>query len=74
MAKRGKPIPKLGPIERQLYEMLKKGYGWDAAPHAWKGCGRRLQAMRSLVKKGLARLSKPVPWAKHGIYVLNKED
>jgi len=66
-------IPKLGPIERRTYEMLEKGYRYDAAPHCWRGCSQDLRAMQRLVKKGLAKLSKPTYWAKHGIYVLNEE-
>lgn len=50
-----------------------KGMGYDAAPSQWRGCSEDLRAMKRLVKRGLARQSRPVPWAKHGTYVLVKE-
>ena len=64
----------LDPDEQDLYKSLKKGFGYGASSHDWRGCAKDLAAMRRLVSLGLARLTRPVPWAKQGVYVLGEKD
>lgn len=65
--------PKLDPVEESVLDQLRHGVGLDANPREWVGCQDRRRAVERLVKKGLARLTKSVKWAKHGAFVLNKE-
>lgn len=64
---------KLDPDEEAVLDLLRHGCGLDANPRKWVGCQERRRAAERLVKKGLARLTKPVKWVKHGAFVLNKE-
>ena len=67
------PTPKLGPDEEKVLDLLRHGCALDANPREWRGCREQLRAAERLVEKGLARLTKPVKWAKHGTFVLKEE-
>jgi hypothetical protein len=63
----------LDPAEESVLDTLRHGCGLDANPREWVGCQEKRRAVERLVKRGLVRLAKSTPWAKHGTFVLNKE-
>lgn len=64
---------KLDPLEEDVLDTLRHGVGLDANPREWVGCQDRRRAAERLVEKGLARLTKPAPWVKHGAFVVSEK-